>query len=267
MYTDIRERLELESALRIGIESEQLLLHYQPIVCLKSGAVRGVEALVRWDHPQQGLLLPEHFVSLAEETGLIVGVGAWVLRAACVQAAQWRAEHPALGLSMAVNISGRQLHEADIVEATRQALVASGVDAGAVVLEITESVLMEQTDTALERLRELKGLGVQLAIDDFGTGYSSLGYLRQFPIDILKIAKPFVDDVSGGLDRSALARAIVGLGDTLKLRTIAEGVELAEQRSALVELGCELGQGHYFAPAMPAEALDTLLRTRGRAVA
>ncbi len=267
MYTDIKDRLEMETALRCAIDEDRLVLHYQPIVCLKTGAVRGVEALVRWDHPQQGLLLPEHFVPLAEETGLIVGVGAWVLRAACQQAARWHAEHPGLGLSVAVNISGRQLHEADIVEATRQALAASGVNASAVVLEITESVLMEQTDTALDRLRELKGLGVQLAIDDFGTGYSSLGYLRQFPIDILKIAKPFVDDVSGGLDRSALARAIVGLGDTLKLRTIAEGVELAEQRAALVELGCELGQGYYFAPAMPAEALDTLLRTRGRAVA
>jgi diguanylate cyclase (GGDEF)-like protein/PAS domain S-box-containing protein len=267
MYTDIKERLEMETALRGAIDGDRLVLHYQPIVCLKSGAVRGAEALVRWDHPQQGLLLPEHFVPLAEETGLIVSVGAWVLRAACRQAAQWRAEHPDLRLSVAVNISGRQLHEADIVAATRQALATSGVDAGAVVLEITESVLMQQTDTALERLRELKALGVQLAIDDFGTGYSSLGYLRRFPIDILKIAKPFVDDVSAGLDRSALARAIVGLGETLKLRTIAEGVELPEQRAALVDLGCELGQGYYFAPAMPADAFGTLLRTRGRAVA
>jgi EAL domain-containing protein (putative c-di-GMP-specific phosphodiesterase class I) len=128
-------------------------------------------------------------------------------------------------------------------------------------------VLMQQTDAALERLAELKALGVQLAIDDFGTGYSSLGYLRRFPIDILKIAKPFVDDVGAGLDRPALARAIVGLGETLKLRTIAEGVELAEQRAALLELGCELGQGYYFAPALPIEALDAMLAAPGRAVA
>ena len=267
MYTDIRERLELENALRSAIDGERLTLHYQPIVCLRTGAVRGAEALIRWDHPELGLLLPEQFVPLAEETGLIVPLGRWVLHTACRQAARWRAAYPGLGLSVAVNISGRQLYEADIVDVTRQALVASGVDAGAVVLEITESVLMQQSDAALERLAELKALGVQLAIDDFGTGYSSLGYLRRFPIDILKIAKPFVDDVGAGLDRPALARAIVGLGETLKLRTIAEGVELAEQRAALLELGCELGQGHYFAPALPIEALDAMLAAPGRAVA
>jgi EAL domain-containing protein (putative c-di-GMP-specific phosphodiesterase class I) len=184
-----------------------------------------------------------------------------VLREACRQVRQLRADHPELDLSIAVNISGRQLQERDIVEATRGALAESAVDPRAVVLEITESVLMQQTSAALERLLELKALGVQLAIDDFGTGYSSLGYLRRFPIDILKIAKPFVDDVGGGPERSAIARAIVGLSDTLKLRTIAEGVELAEQRAALVDLRCELGQGHLFAPAMPAAALREFLAT------
>jgi EAL domain-containing protein (putative c-di-GMP-specific phosphodiesterase class I) len=267
MYTDIRERLELETALRGAIDAEELVLHYQPIVCLRTGALRGAEALVRWDHPRHGLLRPEHFVPLAEETGLIVDLGAWVLRTACGEAARWRAAHPGLDLSVSVNLSGRQLHDSDIVAAAREALAASGVDARAVVLEITESVLMQQTDAALDRLRELKALGVQLAIDDFGTGYSSLGYLRRFPIDILKIAKPFVDDVAGGPEHTALARAIIGLGETLKLRTIAEGVELAEQRAALVELGCELGQGHYFAPALPAEALHALLAAPARAVA
>jgi len=267
MYTDIRERLELESALRVAIESEQLLLHYQPIVCLRTGVVRGVEALVRWDHPRQGLLLPEQFVTLAEETGLIVPLGAWVLRAACAQLATLRAAHPELDLSMAVNISGRQLQERDIVEATSEAVAKTGVDPRAVVLEITESVLMQQTAGAPDRLLELKALGIQLAIDDFGTGYSSLGYLRRFPIDILKIAKPFVDDVGQGADRSAIARAIVGLSETLKLRTIAEGVELAEQRSTLLDLGCELGQGHYFAAPMPAAGLEELLSRPARAVA
>lgn len=267
MYADIRERLELETALRRAIDAGQLVLHYQPIVCLRTGAVRGAEALVRWDHPRHGLLRPQHFIPLAEETGLIVDLGTWVLRAACEQAARWRAAHPELRLSVAVNISGRQLHEADIVAATEQAVAASGVEAGAVVLEITESVLMQQTDAALERLQQLKTLGVQLAIDDFGTGYSSLGYLRRFPIDILKIAKPFVDDVGAGPDHPALARAIVGLGETLKLRTIAEGVELAEQRAALLELGCELGQGHYFAPALPPEGWEALLAAPTRAVA
>jgi len=141
----------------------------------------------------------------------------------------------------------------------REALAVSGVDPAAVVLEITESVLMQQTDAMLERLRQLKGLGVRLAIDDFGTGYSSLSYLQRFPIDILKIAKPFVEEVGQGADRSALARAIIGLGDTLKLRTIAEGIEMAEQRVALIGLGCALGQGHYFAPALPVANIERLL--------
>jgi EAL domain-containing protein (putative c-di-GMP-specific phosphodiesterase class I) len=146
-------------------------------------------------------------------------------------------------------------------DALRQTLTSSGVDPSAVVLEITESVLMQQTDSVLERLQQLKALGVRLAIDDFGTGYSSLSYLQRFPIDILKIAKPFVEEVGQGADRSALARAIIGLGDTLKLQTIAEGIERAEQRAALIELGCSLGQGHHFWPALPAAAIEELLAT------
>jgi EAL domain-containing protein (putative c-di-GMP-specific phosphodiesterase class I) len=146
-----------------------------------------------------------------------------------------------------------------LADALRQTLTSSGVEASSVVLEITESVLMQQTDAVLERLQQLKGLGVRLAIDDFGTGYSSLSYLQRFPIDILKIAKPFVEEVGQGADRSALARAIIGLGDTLKLQTIAEGIERAEQRAALIELGCTLGQGHHFWPALSAAAIDELL--------
>ena len=150
---------------------------------------------------------------------------------------------------MCVNISGRQLQEPELVEEARGALAETGVDPDALVLEITESVLMQQTGSVLEQLQELKALGVRLAIDDFGTGYSSLSYLQRFPIDILKIAKPFVDDVGAGIDQSALARAIIGLGDTLKLRTIAEGIEMAEQRAALIDLGCELGPGLLLRPA------------------
>jgi diguanylate cyclase (GGDEF)-like protein/PAS domain S-box-containing protein len=261
MYADVRDRLEMEAALRTAIEQSQLTLHFQPIVCLRTGAVQGVEALVRWDHPRYGHLLPQHFVPLAEETGLIVRLGGWVMGEACRQVQVWREAHPELSLSVSINMSGRQLQHAAIIEETRNALAASGVDPAAVVLEITESVLMQQTDTILERLRQLKGLGVRLAIDDFGTGYSSLSYLQRFPIDILKIAKPFVEEVGLGADRSALARAIIGLGDTLKLSTIAEGIEMAEQRAALLELGCGLGQGHYFAPALPPSAMERLLGT------
>ena len=259
MYTDIRDRLDLEVALRTAIEGQQLTLFYQPIVNLRTGAIHGVEALLRWEHPQFGGLLPQHFIPLAEETGLIVQLGSWVLGEACRQLQVWRAAHPRLSLAVAVNISGRQLQGSGLADALRQTLTSSGVDPSAVVLEITESVLMQQSDPVLERLQQLKGLGVRLAIDDFGTGYSSLSYLQRFPIDILKIAKPFVEEVGQGLDRSALARAIVGLGDTLQLQTIAEGIERAEQRAALIELGCTLGQGYHFWPALSATAIDELL--------
>jgi EAL domain-containing protein (putative c-di-GMP-specific phosphodiesterase class I) len=158
---------------------------------------------------------------------------------------------------MAVNISGRQLHELDIVSETRVALEESGVEPASVVLEITESVLMQEKESVLERLVDLKALGICLAIDDFGTGYSSLSYLQRFPIDMIKIAKPFVEEISGSLEQSALARAIIGLGDTLKLRTVAEGVERAEQCAALVNLGCELGQGYLFAQPVPAAEILT----------
>jgi diguanylate cyclase (GGDEF)-like protein/PAS domain S-box-containing protein len=261
MYADIRERLDLETALRGAIEQRELTLFYQPIVNLQTGAIYGVEALLRWEHPQFGRLLPQHFVPLAEETGLIVQLGAWVLAEACRQLQAWRASHPQHNLAISINISGRQLQGAGLAEALRQTLISSGVGPSSVVLEITESVLMQQTDAVLERLQQLKGLGIRLAIDDFGTGYSSLSYLQRFPIDILKIAKPFVEEVGQGADRSALARAIVGLGDTLKLQTIAEGIERAEQRAALIELGCSLGQGHHFWPALSATALEELLST------
>jgi len=262
MYADVRERLEMEAALRTALETNQLSLHYQPIVSLKTGALYGIEALVRWDHPTRGHLLPQSFITLAEETGLIVPLGAWVLTEACRQVQEWRAAFPETPLAVSVNISGRQLQAGGVTGALREALAATGASADGVVLEITESVLMQQTDTVQERLWELKSLGVRLAIDDFGTGYSSLSYLQRFPIDILKIAKPFVDDVGSGTEKSALARAIVGLGETLKLRTIAEGIERGDQRAALLELGCDLGQGHYFSRALPPDGIARLLTAR-----
>jgi diguanylate cyclase (GGDEF)-like protein/PAS domain S-box-containing protein len=267
MYADIRERLDLEAALRRAVERNELVLHYQPIVALRTGAIYGVEALVRWEHPQYGRLLPQHFVPLAEETGLIVQLGAWVLAEACRQLHAWRCAHPRVPLAVSINISGRQLEGSGLADALRRALETSGVDPAMIVLEITESVLMQETAIVLERLRQLKALGVRLAIDDFGTGYSSLSYLQRFPIDILKIAKPFVEEVGQGADRSALARAIIGLGDTLRLDTIAEGIEMAQQRAALLELGCILGQGHHFWPALPAAGIDELLAAERLAAA
>ena len=261
MYAEIRERLELEAALRHAIEQRELTLVYQPIVSLVGGRIFGVEALVRWDHPKLGPLLPHQFIPLAEETGLIVPLGRWVLREACAQIRRWHITFPATPLSVAVNVSGRQLHELDVVDEIRAALAESGVDPSALVIEITESVLMQQAGSVRARLEQLKELGVSLSIDDFGIGYSSLSYLQRFPIDILKIAKPFVDDVGLGEDHAALARAIVGLGDTLHLHTIAEGIETAEQSAALIALGCAYGQGYHFSPPLVPEGIEALLGT------
>ncbi len=262
MSSDVRHRVELERALRRALEKGELVLHYQPIVSLGTGVMTGVEALVRWEHPQFGHLLPQHFIPLAEETGLITRVGSWVLHEACRQVGRWRREHPALQLTVAVNISGRELHEHNIVEDVRVALEETRIDPEALVLEITESVLMQETAMVLERLKQLKALGVQLAIDDFGTGYSSLSYLQRFPIDILKIAKPFIEELGSDPDKSALARAIIGLGETLKLRTIAEGIETPAQVGALLDLGCNMGQGFHFSTALSATQLEQVIHER-----
>jgi EAL domain-containing protein (putative c-di-GMP-specific phosphodiesterase class I) len=226
----------------------------------------GVEALVRWNHPRHGALVPLHFIPLAEETGLIVPLGQWVLRESVTQVKRWREQFPHQQLSLYVNISGRELTEADIVPSVRELLRETGIASESLVLEITESVLMQQTDAVLAKLRDLKDLGLRLAIDDFGTGYSSLSYLQRFPFDVLKIAKPFVDDVAAGLERSALARAIIGIGSTLNLTTLAEGIEMAEQRAGLAKLGCELGQGYFFSRPVPAEAIEAILGKPGVAV-
>jgi len=255
MHTEAMERLELESDLRHAIEREEFTLRYQPIVALHTGEIAGVEALVRWNHPTRGMLSPLTFIPLAEETGLIVPLGRWVVREACKQAVRWQHLRPkGRPLTLTINISGHQLQGEHVVDDVRRALSDSGLDPRQLVLEITESVLMQQSETILERLHALKSLGVRLAIDDFGTGYSSLGYLQRFPIDILKIDKSFVDDVGRGDTESALARAVIALGETLQLQTIAEGIELKQQLSGLQDLGCELGQGFFFdKPIDPAE--------------
>jgi len=257
-----RVRVQMESALRGATERGELRLAFQPRVTIDELELTGVECLLRWEHPQFGHLLPQHFIPLAEETGLITRVGSWVLHEACRQVGRWRREHPGLRLTVAVNISGRELHEHNIVEDVRVALEETRIDPDALVLEITESVLMQETPMVLERLRQLKALGVQLAIDDFGTGYSSLSYLQRFPIDILKIAKPFIEELGAGPDKSALARAIIGLGDTLRLRTIAEGIETPAQVAALLELGCNMGQGYHFSTALTATQLEHALADR-----
>ena len=265
MHTKALERLDLEAELRHALDGgDQFALLYQPIVQLQTGEVKGIEALVRWNHPQRGTLTPAQFIPLAEETGLIVSLGRWVLREACRQAQVWQATRTGgAPLTLTVNVSGYQLQYDGVVADVRAALADSGLDPRNLVLEITESVLMQQNETILERLRALKAVGVRLAIDDFGTGYSSLGYLQRFPIDILKIDKAFVDDIGAAGAEPALVRAIIALGDTLQLQTIAEGIELRQQWHGLRELGCEMGQGFLFARPVGVVQIDALLAGKG----
>ncbi len=254
MHDKAVERLRLLTDLQSAIENNEITLAYQPIVTLADGRPCGFEALARWAHPEFGAVLPSAFIPLAEESGLIVTLGATMLRQACEQAALWNAMPglpAAIGLS--VNLSGRQLEEASVVDAVRDALVASALPPECLTLEITETALVTNSARMRERLYELKELGVALAIDDFGTGYSSLSYIQQFPVDVLKIDRSFVEGLgrTNGTD-AALARTIIALGSSLQLRTIAEGIEAEAQRAILRELGCEYGQGYLYARPLPA---------------
>jgi EAL domain-containing protein (putative c-di-GMP-specific phosphodiesterase class I) len=216
--------------------------------------------LVRWRHPERGLLLPKEFIPLAEETGLIIPLGRWVLHEACHQAREWQVHYGiADHFHMAVNISARHFQHDGLVRDVSDALESSGLDPGSLVLEITESVLVQDAESVIARMLELKVIGIAFAIDDFGTGYSSLSYLKRFPIDILKVDKSFVDDVGESAESGVLAEAIVQLGNTLHLQTIAEGIEQAHQVDDLRALGCQFGQGFFFARPLRVDQVDSLL--------
>ena len=262
MRADVAAQLAVEHDLRVALRDDQLRLHYQPIVDLDTSTVTGVEALVRWEHPTRGLLLPQQFVDLAEETGLIVPLGRWVLEQACRQGAAWQRQLAPERLRVSVNVSARQFQQPGWADEVARALLASGLEPGQLILEITESVLMEDTATTSRRLAELRELGVRIAIDDFGTGYSSFGYLRQFPFDILKVDKSFIDGVSEGPHESALARAVIKLAATLKMEAVAEGVSNRRQVAILRRLRCRYAQGYYFARPQSPEGIDALLTRR-----
>jgi diguanylate cyclase (GGDEF)-like protein len=260
MQITLLRNLELEADLRRAVDRDEFLLQYQPIVSLTDSRISGMEALVRWRHPVYGLMPPAKFIPLAEETGLVVPIGTWVLREACRQAGRWNARRRGLPpLSISVNLSARQFERADLPGIVAGALADSGLDPHCLVLEITESLLLHHTEATMGRLEQLKGLDVRLAIDDFGTGYSSLAYLHRFPIDILKIDKSFVDEVVNGPEASAVARAIVQLGTTLRLDTIAEGIEAPGQLAELLAAGCRLGQGYYFGRPLDQDRIEALL--------
>jgi diguanylate cyclase (GGDEF)-like protein/PAS domain S-box-containing protein len=257
MQEILRERLRLEEDIDRALEENEFFLEFQPVIDLKTRELLGVEALVRWQHPEQGLIAPGQFIPAAEDSGQIVEIGRWVLVEACRRVRDWRESIAGgEGLRLAVNISGRHLQHADLVADVQTALADSGLEAGNLVIELTESTVMHNTEVNLSRLRDLKALGVRLAIDDFGTGYSSLSYLHRFPIDILKIDRSFVSRLTEAGDGPELARAVVMLGDTLGLETVAEGVEMEDQVEELLELGCVAGQGFLFASSGTLEALS-----------
>jgi diguanylate cyclase (GGDEF)-like protein len=264
MHEAALARLRLKGELQRAVDQDEFGLLYQPLVDVESGTIVGAEALVRWKHPEHGLVSPDGFIALAEETGLILPMGTWVLQRACHQARAWQLRSDdARDLVINVNLSARQLQNPDLVDEVAVVLRSSGLAPQSLTLEITESVLMSDTEAAISQLQALKKLGVQLALDDFGTGYSSLSYLRQFPIDILKVAKPFVDSLLKGVEDAALAHAIVKMGKTLGLETIAEGVELGDQWTHLKRLGCDLAQGFYFSAPVDEETFVRLLGELG----
>jgi diguanylate cyclase (GGDEF)-like protein/PAS domain S-box-containing protein len=261
MHSGLVERLQLAADLRRALENaDELEMHYQPTIELRSGNIVGFEALVRWRHPVRGMISPADFIPLAESTGLIRPLGQWVLAESCRQAVAWGMDDPERAMTMAVNVSGRQFDQPDLPAIVASVLATTGLPAERLCLEMTESVLMTDTEENLAVLVSLKDIGVKLAIDDFGTGYSSLAYLRRFPVDTLKIDRSFVERMSGAAPDAALARTIVQLGQSLGMATVAEGIEQYAQFLALRRMGCDLAQGYYFSRPLPAAEAGDLLR-------
>ena len=265
MHAALVERHALASELTKSIGRGELLAYYQPIVTLATGVIYGVEALVRWRHPTRGVLGPDEFIRLAEESGAILALGRWMLVESCREVASWRRPQGVDRVTLSVNLSAAQLQQADFVDDLEAILEETGFPAADLILELTESAMFHDTHTTIARLQALRALGVRIAIDDFGTGYSSLGYLRRFQVDILKIAKEFIGDSDSNSDEWAFARAIIALGRTLDLQVVAEGIEDEGQLRALRSLGCELGQGYLFARPANGETIAAAVSSAKRA--
>jgi EAL domain-containing protein (putative c-di-GMP-specific phosphodiesterase class I) len=262
MLLHAQERMTLEQEMRQALERDEFVVHYQPIWDLASTDMVGFEALVRWQHPERGLVGPGSFITLAEETGIILDLGRLVLERACSDLAAWRADDPsARRLFMAVNLSNKQFMQFSLVEQVAGILEATGLPADRLKLEITESNIMVNAESALVMLHRLKALGVQISIDDFGTGYSSLSYLQRFPVDTLKVDRSFVGRLGLDPENHEIVRAIVALAHSLGLNVVAEGVEEIEQADMLHKLGCECVQGFYFSkPLEHAHAVEAISR-------
>jgi len=260
MHARAISRLRLESDLRLAIERDEFLVYYQPIIALESGRLAGFEALVRWAHPQRGLVTPGEFIPVAEETGLIVGIGQSVLEKSCKKMVEWQHLSPAYrSLSLSVNLSSRQVSQPDLIERIKGVLDESGIDPHCLKLEITESVVMENAEAATLMFKQLRGLGVQLSIDDFGTGYSSLSYLHRFPVNYLKIDQSFVGRMTEANDNAEIVRTIVTLARNLGLEVVAEGIETQSQNRQLKALGCDYGQGYLFSRPIDSASVPALL--------
>jgi diguanylate cyclase (GGDEF)-like protein len=256
------KRLAMETSLRRAVENEEFVLYYQPQIDFGSGKVVGAEALIRWQHPDLGLLPPVEFIPLAEDTGLIVAIGSWVMRQACAQAQSWRQD--GLGdLDIAVNVSARQFQQKGFFESVVAVLDQTGLNSRSLELELTETSIMENAESAVELLARIRKLGVKIAIDDFGTGYSSLSYLKRLPIDILKLDRSFVNGATTDPDDAALVMAIITLAHNLRLKVIAEGVETEEHLRFLRLLRCDGGQGYLFGKPMPADLFRASAVTGG----
>lgn len=262
MNTRVQERLELETDMRRALANDEFIVHYQPIVDLQTGKLSGLEALVRWQHPTRGMVSPAKFIPIAEETGLVVPLGKWVLRQACMEAKRWQIEYPDNAhLMMSVNLSIRQMMEPHLVDEVASILQETGLASHLLKLEITESMMLQDTAATIETMTALQELGIRLAIDDFGTGYSSMSYLSQLPLNTLKIDRSFINriGVSGGDE--AIVRTILSLARTLRLSVTCEGIETQEQLTYLQELGCDLGQGYLMHKPLPSEQIEILLAT------
>ena len=259
MHATLVERVQLEADLRSALDNNEFVVFYQPLVNLRTGRITGTEALVRWQHPERGLVGPDDFIALTESSGMIRPLGLWVLHQACAQTAAWQQSSPELrNLKISVNVSARQITDPDLFDQVREILHETGLDPGGLTLEMTESILLENSEEVQTVLERFRAYGVLLAIDDFGTGYSSLSYLHRFPVDVLKIDRSFIERLGNGAD-AALVSTIVRLGQTMDLETVAEGVEQAQEMLMLIQQGCTTGQGFHFSPAIPPGDLTALL--------
>jgi diguanylate cyclase (GGDEF)-like protein len=249
MYAQVRDRLQLENALRRAVERRELYLHYQPIISLKTGRINGFEALLRWQHPERGFISPVHFIPIAEETGLIIPIGQWVLQTACIQLQNWQQQLSDSSLHISVNLSTKQLTHPRLLEDVHDILERTGVQ-NHLTLELTESLMMQNVQSTLALLQQLKAQNIQLSIDDFGQGYSSLSYLHDFPVDHIKIDRAFISGMGktpeGDIARLEIVKTILNLAHNLGVAVVAEGIETELQRDRLVQLGCEWGQGYFF---------------------